>query len=101
MKISKDFSILVLVWGEWISLMDEIVAANRDNPFTLIVTSVFVREFNGKLALSTSSATGFFANPKIPQIVEFQNRDTDSNLPTPIYYDSSDITKSQLVTLDN
>ncbi|CAN1140322.1 hypothetical protein LINPERPRIM_LOCUS24769, partial [Linum perenne] len=45
--IPEDFSVLVLVWGEWISLMDEIVAANGDNSFILIVTSVFVREFNG------------------------------------------------------
>ncbi|CAN1188396.1 Proline transporter 2 [Linum perenne] len=54
----------------------------------------------GKLVLSTSSAIGFYANPKIPQIIEFQNRDTDSNLTTPIYYDPSDITKSPLVTLE-
>ncbi|CAN1827835.1 Replication protein A 70 kDa DNA-binding subunit C [Linum perenne] len=100
LKITKDFSVLVLVWGEWKALMDAIVAENGDNPFILIVTSVFVREFNGKPALSTSSATQFYANPKIPQIAEFKERDTDDTLPTPVYTDPSDITSSNLVTLE-
>ncbi|CAN1139976.1 Replication protein A 70 kDa DNA-binding subunit B [Linum perenne] len=99
LRINKEFNVLVLVWGKLMAVMDKIASENENNPFVLIVNSVFVREFNGQNALTTSGATQFYANPLIPQVVEFETRDPEAyGVGAPMYSDPSDISKTSEVT---
>ncbi|CAN1164080.1 hypothetical protein LINPERHAP2_LOCUS25379 [Linum perenne] len=72
LRISREFNVLVLVWGKLMAVLDKITSDNENNTFVLIVTSVFVRTFNDQKALSTTSATQFYANALIPEIAEFE-----------------------------
>ncbi|CAN0873043.1 hypothetical protein LINGRAHAP2_LOCUS10271 [Linum grandiflorum] len=40
-----NFSILILVWGQLMAVLNNIVANNREKSLAIIVTSVFVRKF--------------------------------------------------------
>ncbi|CAN1164079.1 hypothetical protein LINPERHAP2_LOCUS25379 [Linum perenne] len=75
LRISREFNVLVLVWGKLMAVLDKITSDNENNTFVLIVTSVFVRTFNDQKALSTTSATQFYANALIPEIAEFETGD--------------------------
>ncbi|CAN0866488.1 hypothetical protein LINGRAHAP2_LOCUS9291 [Linum grandiflorum] len=77
LKIAKNLSVLVLVWGPLMAKLNDIVATNGNNTLALIITSIYVRKYKvagkakEKNVFSTSSATIFYANPNIPQIAKF------------------------------